>query len=50
MSVKSGEDQLLGLKQYIARYMELGGEPPTSPQEDASQRRKDRDFDYTPEL
>ncbi len=42
--------QLLGLKQDIARNIELGGESPTSPQEDASQRRNDRDFDYTPEL
>lgn len=43
--------QLLGLKQDIARYIELGGEPPpTSSQEDARQRSKDRPFDYTPEL
>lgn len=48
--VQEGKLQLLGLKQDIARYMELGEEPPTSPQEHASQRRKDRNFDYTPEL
>ncbi len=48
--VQEDKLQLLGLKQDIARYMELGEEPPTSPQEHASPRRKDRDFDYTPEL
>jgi Relaxase/Mobilisation nuclease domain len=42
--------QLLSLKQDIARYMELGAEPPKPQQEPASPRRKDRDFDYTPEL
>ncbi|MDR4468495.1 MAG: hypothetical protein MRJ68_09390 [Nitrospira sp.] len=42
--------QLLGLKQDIARYMELGTEPPKPSQEPSRQRRKDRDFDYTPEL
>lgn len=42
--------QLLSLKQDIARYMELGAEPPKPQQQDTRQRRKDRDFDYTPEL
>ncbi len=42
--------QLMGFKQDIARYMELGAEPPKPSREDAQQRRKDRDFDYTPEL
>nr|WP_281720389.1 relaxase/mobilization nuclease domain-containing protein [Nitrosomonas nitrosa] len=42
--------QLLSLKQDIARYMELGTEPPNPSREDTRQRRKDRDFDYTPEL
>jgi len=42
--------QLLSLKQDIARYMELGAEPPKPQQEPSSPRRKERDFDYTPEL
>jgi hypothetical protein len=42
--------QLLSLKQDIARYMELGAEPSKPQEEPASPRRKERDFDYTPEL
>ena len=42
--------QLLSLKQDIARYMEMGAEPPKPQEEASSPRRKDRDFDYTPEL
>jgi len=39
-----------GLRQEIARYMEMGGIPPKAPQEAFTQRQKHRDIDYTPEL
>ena len=42
--------KMLGLKQDIARYLELGGSPPKTLQEEFSNRQKDRDIDYTPEM
>lgn len=48
--VQERKIQLLNLKQDMARYMELGAEPPKPSQEPSHQRRKERDFDYSPEL
>jgi relaxase-like protein len=42
--------KMLGLKQDIARYLELGGSPPKTLLEEFTNRHKDRDIDYTPEL
>ncbi len=39
-----------GLRQEIARYMEMGGKPPKAPQEASTPRQRHRDIDYTPEL
>lgn len=44
------KQKLQDLRQDIARYVEMGGEPPHSPQEPSGPRRQERDFDYTPEL
>ena len=38
------------LKQDIARYIELGGTPTKTLQEEFSRKQKDQDIDYTPEL
>jgi hypothetical protein len=44
------KQKLQDLRQDIARYVEMGAEPPGSPQEPSKPRRQERDFDYTPEL
>lgn len=44
------EQSVQGLRQEIARYMEMGGIPPKAPQEAFTPRQKHRDVDYTPEL
>lgn len=44
------KQKLQDLRQDIARYVEMGAEPPQSPQEPSNPRRQERDIDYTPEL
>ena len=48
--IEANKLKKLELKQDLARYMELGGTPPITLQEEFSQGQKDRDIDYTPEL
>src|ERR1051326_7593929 len=38
------------LREEIARYIEMGGTPPSRPPGGIAQCKKDRDMDYTPEL
>ena len=48
--IEEHKQKMLGLKQDIAKYMELGGSPPKTLQEKFTRGQKDRDIDYTPEL
>ena len=49
-SLKEHQENLLGLRQDVARYLELGGKlPQTSPQQDFSREKLNRDPEYTPE-
>ena len=49
--VQEHKERMMGLKQDVSRYMELGEKlPQTSLQEEFSQKQKDLDQDYTPEL
>lgn len=48
--VEDHKQRVQDLRQEIARYMEMGGTPPNTPQDGLAQRQKGRDIDYMPEL
>jgi hypothetical protein len=48
--IEEHKQKMFGLKQDIARYIELGELPQKTLQEEFTRGRKDRDIDYTPEM
>jgi len=49
-NLQEHKQRIFDLRQDIAKYMEMGETPPNTLQEEFSQRQKDRDTDYTPEM
>lgn len=48
--IEGHKQKVHDVRQEIARYMEMGGTPPSTPKDEVAERQNARNIDYMPEL